>query len=187
MDIIQRFRKCRKYYGGGGLFYPIGKIIATAYTPSQSIIDYIKSAEGFKENWYKDSKGNLTIGYGFKHTPELAKAFPNGMTQQEADDYLVNVAIAERLPRLKALTPNWDILNQNQRDALLSAFYNIGEGTYSQGSPKLQAALRAKNWTEVANQMDWGYNDDKNPGLKARRDYERKLFLTPISNVVKRK
>lgn len=151
------------------------------YIPSDSIKDYIKSVEKYKRNWYKDGKGFWTIGYGFKEKshPQLRTKYPNEMTEAQASAYFDKV-IEDSLERFKQLTPNFDKLNQNQRDALLSYYYNVGEGTYSTKSPNMQQALREQNWEEVAKQMDAGYNDSKNPGLRDRRDYERTLFLTPV-------
>lgn len=151
------------------------------YVPSKAIKDYIKKVESFKSEWYKDGNGHSTIGYGFKESahPQLRQKYKSGMTQAEANKYFETV-IANSLARFEELTPNFDKLNQNQRDALLSYYYNIGQGSYSTKSPSMQKALREQNWEEVARQMDFGYNDPKNPGLKDRRDYERKLFLTPV-------
>lgn len=179
-DTIKRFRKYRKYQTGGLLpkFQNSGVI---DYKPSQNILDYIKSTEAFKGNWYKDGNGIWTIGYGFKETPELRRRFANGMTRQQADEYF-NTIISQNIDSLQRNTPNFDKLNQNQRDALLSYLYNIGIGGYTRKSPKLQQALRDLNHTEIVNQIDFGYNDTRNPGLKKRRDYERDLYLTAIEN-----
>lgn len=177
-DIINQFRRYRKYQIGGTIlkFQNSGII---EYNPSQDILDYIKAAEAFKSNWYKDGNDIWTIGYGFKETPELRKKFANGMTRQQADQYF-NKIIQETAGTLKRNTPNFDRLNQNQRDALLSYLYNIGIGGYTRKSPKLQRALANLNHSEVTNQIDFGYNDSKNKGLRKRRDYERALYNTPI-------
>lgn len=150
------------------------------YFPSDEILNYIKSTEAFHDGWKKDGNGNPTTGWGFIQTDELKRRFPNGMTRQQADDYFINEAIPYRVQRLQELTPNWDKLNQNQRDALFDYLYNIGEGSYTTGSPGLQRALKALNHQEIVSQMDYGYKDTKNPGLKTRRDYERKLYNTPV-------
>ena len=104
--------------------------------------------------------------------------FPNGMTREQADKYLTD-SLNVRKQILQKDTPNWDSLNQNQRDALLSYHYNIGEGNY-RNSPKMQKGLEEKDWDTVSRNIDAGYNDKKNPGLRKRRDYERNLFNTPV-------
>lgn len=158
------------------------KVEMVPYVPSQAIKDYIKNTEAYKSEWYKDGKGITTIGYGFaeKAHPHLRKKYPKSMPKADADAYFEKI-VSDSLARFQELTPNFDKLNQNQRDALFSYYYNIGEGNYSTNSPAMQRALREQNWKEVANQMDFGYKDTENPGLKTRRDYERKLFLTPMN------
>ena len=148
------------------------------YTPSEDIINYIKGIEGFRSEWYKDGNGIDTIGYGFTGKDAKTK-FANGITKEQADKYFADT-LAQKVKILQRDTPNWDKLNQNQRDALLSYHYNIGEGSYRNKSPKMQQALKDEDWETVVANMDYGYNDKKNPGLKKRRDYERNLFNTPV-------
>ena len=148
------------------------------YIPSDSIKDYIKGSESFRGSWYTDGNGIDTVGYGFtgKKVKEL---YPNGMTRQQADDYF-DTLVTRFAKRMEELTPNIDKLTQNQKDALFSYFYNIGEGIYSKKSPKMQKALQDMDWDTVVQNIDAGYNDEKNPGLKKRRDYERALFEQDI-------
>lgn len=148
------------------------------YTPSEDIINYIKGIEGFRSEWYKDGNGIDTIGYGFTGKDAKTK-FANGITKEQADKYFADT-LAQKVKILQRDTPNWDKLNQNQRDALLSYHYNIGEGSYRNNSPKMQQALKDEDWETVVANIDYGYNDKKNPGLKKRRDYERNLFNTPV-------
>ena len=161
------------------------------YIPSDSIKDYIKGTEAFRSNWYKDANGIDTVGYGFTGS-KVKELYPNGMTKQQADNYFDGL-VTRFARRMSQLTPNIDRLTQNQKDALFSYFYNIGEGTYSKKSPKMQKALQDMDWDAVVQNIDAGYNDKKNPGLKKRRDYERALFemdiprpLQPIPPTVNR-
>ena len=149
------------------------------YTPSQEIIDYIKKTEAFRDKWYKDGNGIDTIGYGFTGS-KVKKLFPNGITKEQADKYFAD-SINRRIQILAKDTPNWNNLSQQQRDALLSYHYNVGEGSYRNNHPKLQEALRKQDWENVMLNMDAGYNDKKNPGLRTRRDYERQLFKSGIN------
>lgn len=144
------------------------------YTPSKEILDYIKKTEGFRDKWYKDGNGIDTIGYGFTGD-RIKKLYPNGITREQADKEFAD-SIAKRALILAKDTPNWDSLTQNQRDALLSYHYNIGEGSYRNKHKGLQKALTEKNWDAAIANIDAGYNDKKNPGLRKRRDYERELF-----------
>ena len=144
------------------------------YTPSKEIIDYIKKTEGFRDKWYKDGNGIDTIGYGFTGS-RIKKLYPNGITREQADKEFAD-SIAKRAAILQRDTPNWNKLSQSQRDALLSYHYNVGEGSYRNKHKKLQQALADSDWENVILNMDAGYNDKKNPGLRTRRDYERELF-----------
>lgn len=69
--------------------------------------------------------------------------YKNGITRQQADQEFQKIltGYAKELQT----TPNWSELNQNQRDALLSYYYNIGGTNYYHKSPKLQQTLREKN------------------------------------------
>jgi len=144
------------------------------YVPSDSIKDYIKKKESFRSKWYNDGNGVPTVGYGFtgKKVKEL---YPDGMTRAQADEYFETL-VDSFATRMTQLTPNIDRLSQNQKDALFSYFYNIGEGNYSKKSPKMQQALKDFDLETVRDNIDAGYNDKKNPGLRKRRDYERALF-----------
>lgn len=173
-DVKQNVWKFRN-----GKFIP--KQESVPYVPSPEILEYIKQAEGWHQGWQDDGKGNLTTGWGFKQTPALKKQFPKGMNQAQADEYFTNTAVPERVSRISVLTPNWEYLNQNQRDALFDAFYNVGEGTYTKGSPKMQEALKNLNHEEVVRQMDWDYNDSAVPGARKRRDYERELYRKSVT------
>ena len=148
------------------------------YTPSQEIINYIKDVEKFSPTWYKDGKGIDTIGYGFTGS-DIKKQFPNGISKEEADRVFAD-SLVVRAKILQRDTPNWESLNQNQRDALLSYHYNIGEGAYRDKNPNLMKALEKGDWETATQNIDFGYNDKKNSGLRIRRDYERNLFNTPV-------
>lgn len=154
------------------------------YVPSEDIKDYIKKTEAFRSNWYNDGNGVPTVGYGFTGS-KVKELYPNGMTRAQADAYFDDL-ITKSAGRMSQLTPNIDRLSQNQKDALFSYFYNIGEGNYSKGSPKMQQALQDFDLDTVVENIDAGYNDTKNPGLKKRRDYERELFQRDIVSPLQR-
>ena len=150
----------------------------SAYTPSDDILQYIKNTEAFRDQWYQDGNGVWTVGYGFTGD-DVRKRYPNGMTRAEADQYFADT-VSRRIPMFVGATPNFDRLNQNQRDALFSYYYNIGHGGYTRKSPAMQEALKNFDLDTVISNIDFGYNDKKNSGLRKRRDYERKLFGTPM-------
>lgn len=153
--------------------------VSSEYTPSESILNYIKDTEAFRDKWYQDGNGVWTVGYGFTGD-DVRKRYPNGMTKAEADQYFADT-VNRRVPMFMQATPNFDKLNQNQRDALFSYYYNIGHGGYTRKSPTMQSALKNMDLDAVVNNIDFGYNDKKNRGLRKRRDYERSLFTKPMS------
>lgn len=151
-----------------------------SYYPSLETVQYIKGKEAFRPNIYRDGKGVPTIGYGTTQSTKAGKnAFKlygkTGMTEEQASS-VFNETVREMLPTFISATPNFNRLNDNQRNALFSYYYNVGHGGYTRKSPKLQQALKDFNLDEVVNQMDFGYYDTKNSGLRKRRDEERALF-----------
>lgn len=156
--------------------YSIEKYRPELLKPKENFLDIaipvIKKFESFKPNVYKDGKGIPTIGYGETRKEFITKGT---MTEQEASDSMREYISNNILPTLTS-QPYYGNLNDNQKASLVSLIYNIGQ-TKFRNSPGLQRALASGNWQEAVKQMDHGYNDPLNPGLRKRRDYERNLFL----------
>ncbi len=144
------------------------------YTPSESILEKIREYEKFVNHWYKDGNGFWTLGYGHKKT--LNDTVDNRkISEQQALD-LFNNDVNSRVGTFLNATPNWQKFNQSELDALFDLFYNIGEHAYKNKSPKLQLGLKTMDKQMIVDNMDHGYNDTKNQGLRKRRDFERNLF-----------
>lgn len=146
------------------------------WKPSENILKYLKSWEKFEPELYDDKKGNITIGYGF-HLPHILKKYKNGITVEEADkefEGVVNTFVPEFIRR----TPNFENLNNNQRDALFSLFYNTGGPEYSK-SPMLFKYLKEGNYDKAVKEINHDENDDEVKGQKKRRAFERRVFSTP--------
>ena len=146
------------------------------WKPSENILKYLKSWEKFEPELYDDKKGNITIGYGF-HLPHILKKYKNGITVEEADkefEGVVNTFVPEFIRR----TPNFENLNNNQRDALFSLFYNTGGPEYSK-SPMLFKYLKEGNYDKAVKEISHDENDDEVKGQKKRRAFERRVFSTP--------
>lgn len=168
--IYDKISQCYRFQQGG----------TVQYTPSPEILEYVLGKETFKPEWYKDGNGNWTIGYGFKESTTLNRRNTKSMSKQEATRKFNQEYVPVFTNDLVRLTPNFDKLNQNQRDALFSYMYNFGNTNYKNSS-KMQKALTDLNHSEVVKQMDAGYNDPKNPGLRIRRDEERQWYNKPIA------
>lgn len=147
------------------------------WKPSENILKYLKSWEKFEPELYDDKKGNITIGYGF-HLPHLLKKYKNGITVEEADkefEGVVNTFVPEFIRR----TPNFKNLNNNQRDALFSLFYNTGGPEYSK-SPMLFKYLKEGDYDKAVKEINHNENEKGMGGQKKRRALERRVFSTPI-------
>lgn len=147
------------------------------WKPSENILKYLKSWEKFEPELYDDKKGNITIGYGF-HLPHILKKYKNGITVEEADkefEGVVNTFVPEFIRR----TPNFENLNNNQRDALFSLFYNTGGPEYSK-SPMLFKYLKEGDYDKAVKEINHDENDDEVKGQRKRRAFERRVFSTPI-------
>lgn len=146
------------------------------WKPSENILKYLKSWEKFEPELYDDKKGNITIGYGF-HLPHLLKKYKNGITVEEADkefEGVVNTFVPEFIRR----TPNFKNLNNNQRDALFSLFYNTGGPEYSK-NPMLFKYLKESDYDKAVKEINHNENEKGMGGQKKRRAFERRVFSTP--------
>lgn len=146
------------------------------WKPSENILKYLKSWEKFEPELYDDKKGNITIGYGF-HLPHLLKKYKNGITVEEVDkefEGVVNTFVPEFIRR----TPNFKNLNNNQRDALFSLFYNTGGPKYSK-SPMLFKYLKEGDYDKAVKEINHNENEKGMGGQKKRRAFERRVFSTP--------
>lgn len=146
------------------------------WKPSENILKYLKSWEKFEPELYDDKKGNITIGYGF-HLPHLLKKYKNGITVEEADkefEGVVNTFVPEFIRR----TPNFKNLNNNQRDALFSLFYNTGGPEYYK-SPMLFKYLKEGDYDKAVKEINHNENEKGMGGQKKRRAFERRVFSTP--------
>ena len=155
-----------KYAGGGS--HPYGRV-------SENGINLIRSFEGYMPRVYRDTGGVETIGYGETDKNFINKYRATGISRQDADAQLRNRAqwfydgVARR-------TRGWDKLNQQQRDALTSYAYNIGLGGYG-AHKNLLGAIERGDYENAALNINAGFNDARNPGLKKRRIKERNLFI----------
>lgn len=166
----------------------------------QSGLDIIKEFEGYHKKLsdgraqaYADPgpKGwNLpTIGYG-------TTKYPNGqpvrkgdiITHQQAEEYLMDYVDRKCRKALEKI-PTWSQMNDNQRGALYSFAYNLGEHFYRANN--FQSITRVCDSPERWNDKTWieqqfgkyVKSDGKTlAGLVRRRKAEARLFCTPASS-----
>lgn len=127
--------------------------------------------EGYKAYTYVDPVGILTACYG--HTgPELKLG--QKFTQEQCNTYLeadlrTATAAVDRLVKVK--------LSPNERSALISFVYNVGEGNFA--SSTLLKKLNAGDRLGAANEFPRWVNagGKRLQGLVNRRAAEREIFL----------
>ncbi len=139
--------------------------------------DFIKHEEGLRLKSYKDGGGVWTIGWG--HTGAGVKKGQT-ISHEQAEEFLRH----DMGWALQAVEDTVKVgLTTGQHAATTSLILNIGETQW-----KSSTALRRLNqgdYDGAAEAMTWWKKDqDKNgklvtiPGLVARRERERKLFLS---------
>lgn len=146
------------------------------WRPSENILKYLKSWEKFRSKPYDDGEGNITVGYGF-NLPHLLKKYKKGITEEQADKEFAGV-VNTFVPEFRKLTPNFDNLNNNQRDALFSLYYNAGADTYMK-SPMLFKYLKEGDFDKAVKEINHDEWKDDMDGQKKRRAFERRVFSTP--------
>jgi len=141
-------------------------------------IKLVKEFEGCRLNAYPDPlSGNLpiTIGWGSTRNKN-GQPFKMGdtITQQEADELLIEEARKHFLPALRKI-PYWSEMSDGQRGALLSFAYNLGAGFYGGSNfNTITKRLKNKEWDLVPEAL-YLYRNPGTPveaGLARRRKAE---------------
>ena len=104
---------------------------------SQEGLNLIKKFEGYRSAAYQDSVGVWTIGYG--HT--LGVKPGDTVTAIQAETYL-RQDVKKVEDTLNATGVN---MAQNQFDALVSLFYNVGTGYFSNFLPLLKQDVNSES------------------------------------------
>lgn len=147
-------------------------------------LDIIKEFEGCYLSAYADPLHGwsvATIGYGtIRYTDGSPVKQGDKITPVEAD-MMLRMEVDRIAKRLGKAIPYWADMNDNQKSALISFAYNLGEGFYgSAGFTTISSALREKRWSDVPNAMVLYRNPGSNveAGLKRRRIAEGNLWLS---------
>ena len=164
---------------------------------NDATVDLIKSFEGIPDgnpstvnlDPYPDPIGIWTIGWG--HAITMGNSFVRGPSNEALADSLYPGGItreqAEALLRTDLMDTGKDVLNivtvdlnDNQYGALVSFAFNLGLGNLRKST--LLRALNIGDYDTAAGEFPkWNRAGGKvMKGLTARRNAERKLFLTPV-------
>jgi len=142
-------------------------------------VNLIKGFEGFDANFYRDSVGVLTIGYGHACQPDSAcNNIHAPLSEPQAARMLASELTTNYGPCMRSRVTR--PLNNNQYSALTSFVYNLGCGILKGG---LLSSINAGNWNAVASSMQ-NYNHAGGRvllGLTRRRQAEAALLLSPVS------
>lgn len=157
----------------------------------QCAIDLIKESESFRAEAYPDPRVGWdvpTIGYGTTRYPDGSQVQQGDViTLAEAEEFLKNYVEKRCRPALENI-PTWEQMNENQRGALYSFAYNLGEHFY--GGANFQSITRVCDSTDRWDDAEWvaeQFVKYRNPGsnveegLRRRRLAEAELFCTHIA------
>lgn len=132
----------------------------------------IKKYEGLRLKAYKCPAGVQTIGYGTTFYPNGNKVQEGDVcTPAEAEAYLKHYVDKHiKLP---------DGLTTNQKAALLSLIYNIGQPAFDKS--KLKLAILARDYQKIIQNWDWVKAGGKQlKGLAKRRAEELDYFFKDL-------
>ena len=145
-------------------------------------IDFITEFEGFFPKAYQDQAGIWTIGIGTIKSPNGQKVAKGETCTREQADTWLDHEVTEKCAYFNQVLGkiNWQP-TQNQYDALVSFFYNVGIGKCYQGTT-MGDAIYSKHPDLIADAFmiyckytKWGIKLTSK-GLLRRRLAEKKLF-----------
>jgi len=137
--------------------------------------DIIKQFEGCQLKSYLCPAKKWTIGYGSTYHPNgVAVKEGDTITQSQADQYL-SIEAEKRIAEMR-LPSN---LNDNQKAALLSLQYNIGQGRWMSSTIRKKVLNNPSDPSIRDEFMKWinkGSSFEK--GLRRRRQAEADLYFS---------
>ena len=142
---------------------------------NQAGVDLVKKFEGCRLESYPDpGTGGAPWTVGWGHTVGVNPGMR--ITQEQADAFLMHdLDMVSR--HVEAYAP---AANENEHAALVAFAYNVGVAALIRS--KLLALFLAGDVETAADQfLRWDIGGGKHlPGLTARRQAERELFLAPV-------
>ena len=145
----------------------------------ESVIALIKEFEGLQLNAYLCPAGVWTVGYGVTRiNGRPVRKGDKLASEKDAAGLLALQLQSEYLPALEKI-PNWGIMSDGQRAALISFAWNLGAYFYgSNGFGTITRELKEGNWAAVpkALRLYNKANGQTMAGLVRRREAEAKLW-----------
>lgn len=146
--------------GAGSMFNPLNAQAQTVKEPERLQLpgnEYTKKEEGFQAHPYIDTKGNKTIGYGFKMDsvggmlPKLVQEGKRPLTRDEGDEIYTKLYAKARNSAQDFSGDNWHSLNGQQQKALTDMAYNMS-GKLN-GFKKLKQAIENMDFHTASNEI----------------------------------
>ena len=151
----------------------------------QAAIDLIKEFEGLYLNAYNDPKTGgkpITIGWGSTKTLTGGEwKLGDSITKAQAEELLMHEILRRTLPGCKKI-PTWNQMNDNQKSAIISFAYNLGQNFYSTTADAFRqistALSKTANWPNVPAALLLYVNPGSivEAGLRRRRNAEAALW-----------
>lgn len=131
---------------------PTSAAAAATSPPYETAVQLIAQFEGFVDHAYPDPASGgepWTIGYGFTHLDGRPVQPGDTISKAEADAQLLS-GVQSCARQLGSSIPYWSTMAEDQRCALLSFAWNLGEGFYgTDGFDTISRCLREKDWQGV--------------------------------------
>lgn len=148
--------------------------------PDQAVAIVIEF-EGFVDHVYDDGVGVATIGYGTTRYPDGRRVqFGDPKITKETGKTFLSHDLEATVNQLTSSIPHWKEMDDNQRSALISFAYNLGDHFF--GADKfttISSALQNRRWENVPKVMEL-YSNPNDPkvhaGLLRRRRAEGELW-----------
>ncbi|MFM2157842.1 MAG: Synechococcus phage, partial [Cyanobacteriota bacterium] len=150
--------------------------------PDQAAVTLIADFEGFVDHAYPDPASGgapWTIGYGFTTLQGRPVQPGDRLSRAEADE-LLRTGVAACAAHLAGTIPHWQEMADDQRCALISFAWNLGENFYGDSSDfaTISRVLRERRWAEVPDALLLYCNPGTavEAGLRRRRQAEGDLW-----------
>ena len=131
---------------------PTSAAAAATSPPYATAVQLIAEFEGFVDHAYPDPASGgepWTIGYGFTRLDGRPVQPGDTISKAEADAQLLS-GVQSCARQLGSSIPYWSTMAEDQRCALLSFAWNLGEGFYgTDGFDTISRCLREKDWQGV--------------------------------------
>jgi len=112
-------------------------------TVDHELMNMVARHEGFRARPYRDSRGYITVGYGF-----CLDTWP--LSEAEAE-VILDMRLRDVIHELSE-QPWWETLTDRQQRALVDMAYNIGIGGVL-SFHEMIAAIEARDWDRAAAAM----------------------------------